>query len=190
MGRDLRIAGLILLVTGAAAITANAVRQGHKHVPWIGPDDVKAAPDGPKTAGQGNTADAASKDSGPGEPSGESKPDPNTVNLDEVLRHLDEGTAHFVDARKAEVYAEGHIRGAYNLPSNAVYDSIQIAIDFIPPPELVIVYCDGGNCESSHEVAHVLRQYEFENVKIFTKGWEELETSQRFAEVTVTGSEP
>ncbi len=113
------------------------------------------------------------------------------VTLGVVLRHFRAQTAHFVDARKADVYAEGHLRGAINLPSNAVYDHISLATDFIGSDELVIVYCDGGECEASHEVAGILRdEFGYQKVRIYAKGWAELETSKYFDELTTTGAEP
>lgn len=113
------------------------------------------------------------------------------VTLDVLLRHFRAQTAHFVDARKADVYARGHLRGAINLPSNAVYDHISLATDFIGSDELVIVYCDGGECEASHEVAGILRdEFGYQNVRIYAKGWAELETSSDFDEFVATGTEP
>ena len=183
MLKDLKTAGIVLLVGGAVAIASNAVRTGHKHVKWVGeprPTDVVKPPE--VTTGEEATAGDA--------PQQEVPRDPSVVALDEVIRHLNDQTAFFVDARKPAAYAEGHIRGAFNIPSSAVYDSIGTAMNFIPPSEPVIVYCGGGDCESSHVVAGVLREFDYENVRIYKEGWAEFEMSEHYANWTATGAEP
>ena len=117
--------------------------------------------------------------------------DPNAVTLTDVLKHFKEGTAVFVDARKPEEFAEGHIKGAINVPSTEVFNTVDRVTRFVANIQPVVVYCGGGNCESSHVVADVLRNHHgFADVKVYTLGWEELSKAPQFAELTETGAMP
>jgi rhodanese-related sulfurtransferase len=61
--------------------------------------------------------------------------------------------AVFVDARKLEDYVEGHIRGAVHLhhyTSSAQIDGVRPILEASP---VVIVYCNGGDCEDSINLA-------------------------------------
>ena len=167
MGKDIRLAFVILLISSGAAVATNAMRTGTKKVPWFGKELV-ARPD-ITGAGGITTQPVIQKDATGTE----------YVPIDQVLKHLELQDALFVDARKPEEYAQGHIRGAVNLPSSSVFENIQVVIQNVSSPEqLVIVYCGGGECEASHEVKNALKsdvgggKAIIDNpVKIFHEGW-------------------
>lgn len=171
MKKDLQLAVVILLVGSAGALATNAVRK--MPLPWFGKEIPPSAPSG--AVGE------------------KPAPDPDTVALQEVLTHFDQGTAFFVDARKPETYAEGHIRGAINLPSTDLSGYLDRVMEFIPPDGLVIVYCGGGDCEASHEVKEFLEAYDFTNMKVYTNGWAELENPanrEHFEHLVTVGEQP
>ncbi len=172
MIKDLRLAVLILLAGSAGALATNLVRP--MSLPWFGREIPPATP----TPTDGEKPDHA--------------PHPDTVTLREVVTHFDQGDAFFIDARKPERYAEGHIYGAINLPNSDLIGFIQEVMDLVPPEELVIVYCGGGDCEASHDVKEFLEAYEYTNTKIYTNGWAELEEPanlEHFEKLVVAGEE-
>lgn len=61
-----------------------------------------------------------------------------------------------VDARSKEEYSLGHIPGAINIPATDFDKYYQIHLDKIKKAEMIIVYCSGGSCGSSEEVASQL----------------------------------
>ena len=119
------------------------------------------------------------------------RPRGGVVTIDTVLQHLRAGTATFIDARESHEYEEGHLRGAMNLPSSAIFQNIQTILNMISVNTKVIVYCGGGTCEASHNVSDTLRgEFGFTDVSIYTKGWEEIEASGRSKEFIVKGANP
>jgi len=169
---------LIILLTSGVGLAVNAIRTTTKIEPAkfgkrsISPDATPPAAAGPKDAPAGAAAASPAAD-------------PHVAVLDDVIKSIGEPNVYFVDARKPEEFAQGHIKGAINLPSTALFENIERVVQYVPQPDLVIVYCGGGNCESSHTVADALRnQFGYINVKVYVKGWEELLTSPKFAELT------
>jgi rhodanese-related sulfurtransferase len=65
----------------------------------------------------------------------------------------------WVDARKADLYKEGHIQGAYPLPHFNVEQYIDTVMSLLLTAQKIIVYCEGGDCEDSLLLArHLLTQ--------------------------------
>jgi rhodanese-related sulfurtransferase len=64
----------------------------------------------------------------------------------------------FVDARNRRYYEEGHIPGALHLdhfyPDQSLAEVLPVAL----AAEVVVVYCNGGDCEDSEFVAVFLRE--------------------------------
>ena len=115
---------------------------------------------------------------------------PTGLTAEQVLAHLQDGTACFVDAREEHEFVDVRLDVALHLPSSAVYEKIDDILSMIPVEKKLIVYCGGGECEASHIVAEVLREYEYNNVEIYEDGWEGIEASGIFNDFIVTGAEP
>lgn len=168
---------MILVVSGAVAVAANAVRP--KPLTWI----REELPKSPPIASTMATAETATASAPAARP--------DVVSIDEVLQHLPAGTATFVDAREMNEYVAGHLKGALNMPSSAAFKSGEALARTISPDAKIIVYCGGGDCEASHNVTDALRRdFGFTDVSIYEKGWEEIEKSGRFTEFVVTGDQP
>ncbi len=77
--------------------------------------------------------------------------------------------AIFVDARTKKDYANGHIKGAINLP----YDNFETEVShFIEPKEReIIVYCGSEDCNAGLMVAEDLIERGYTNVRVFEDGW-------------------
>ena len=79
---------------------------------------------------------------------------------------------HFVDARDPKLYGEGHIPGALNIPYEKLGD-FQARLDSIPKGELVLIYCDGGDCHLSHDLSETMIQQGWKRIIVYEGGWEE-----------------
>lgn len=168
----------ILVASAAAAFAANAA--------WYEMDWLREKKHFVPAPVVNHDEDSAKTD----DPCHPSKSKPGFVLIDCVLNHIADGTATFIDAREAHDYEESRLRGAYHLPSSAIYDNIEGLYGIgVMEDNMVIVYCGGGNCEASHNVADALRNdFDFTNVVIYENGWEEVEASGRFNEYIEIGA--
>lgn len=200
MLRELGMCVVLVAISAGLAVATNVFRADEgKRLPWIrrglpvqGPDvppvDAGAATESGDAAG---LTDSRGTDASGTTPVTGDAPGASDVTMDDVLAAMAGNTAYFVDAREKAEYVEGHLRGAVNLPSSAIYESVDAVTAVIPPDARVIVYCGGGQCEASHNVSDALRRdFGYQNVVIYTKGWEEVLTSGRFAELIARGEEP
>jgi len=96
-----------------------------------------------------------------------------TVDLAEAHAFFMDGGAVFVDARPPELFSEGRIEGAFNIPEHAINAHLPEFRQMIPTGVPVIVYCDGQDCVSSLKVAGDLAQAGYQDVQIFYGGWHE-----------------
>ena len=73
-----------------------------------------------------------------------------------------------VDARPANVYAEGHINGSINIPDSE-FDKYK---SLLPAKKdtLIIVYCGGLECPLSNNVAKKAKALGYTNVKVYQEG--------------------
>lgn len=85
------------------------------------------------------------------------------------------GANIFVDARSAEVYAEGHIPGAIQADHYRLEDCLGALLDYAMSAEKIIVYCNGGQCEDSVFLCCDLADFEIpcERLYLYRGGWEE-----------------
>ncbi|HOV98870.1 MAG TPA: rhodanese-like domain-containing protein [Bacteroidota bacterium] len=86
------------------------------------------------------------------------------------------GSVRFIDARNEFEFKLGHIRGAIDIPLHD-FDRYQTVLSEIPKDVLLIVYCDGVQCNSSIELAKKLSELGFSNIKVFFGGWQEWRTA-------------
>lgn len=102
---------------------------------------------------------------------------PVMIHLDEARTFFEAGEALFIDSRHAFDYHLGHIRGAVNLPLKEVEEQ-KLPLPSTPKDHMLIVYCDGAECNSSIELSSKLFQAGYSNVKIFFGGWREWEEAR------------
>jgi rhodanese-related sulfurtransferase len=94
------------------------------------------------------------------------------ISVAEARRALEEGTALFLDARSPDLFEEGHIPGAYNMPPDKFDDDFPSLADLIEAAGTIVVYCDSPSCSDSIQVAERLLEYGFENTRVLTASWE------------------
>ncbi len=93
------------------------------------------------------------------------------IALDDAHDHFEKGTAIFADARPQQAFDTGHIRGALHLdPAEFDTWSLQIFAQ-VPADAMIIAYCDGVQCDLSHELAEKLIWLGYEKVAVLKNGW-------------------
>jgi rhodanese-related sulfurtransferase len=85
--------------------------------------------------------------------------------------------AVFFDARPERPFREGHLPRARNLPEAASRNKFPADILELPRERTLVVYCEGGDCQSSLALAKSLHDEGFKDVRVMTGGWEEWKKS-------------
>lgn len=118
------------------------------------------------------------KDPAPKTPQPKRTPTPSTADPIVRLSHMgaknrfDAKTALFLDARKPESYTAGHIPGALNFyPMEMEKFAPRVMPQLTDKGREIVVYCDGGDCTLSLELARALIQQGYQRVEVFEGGW-------------------
>jgi rhodanese-related sulfurtransferase len=101
-----------------------------------------------------------------------SAPGMEMVSIEKAKELYKSQGALFIDARHDFEYNMGHIHGAVNIALNK-FDTHRTRIEGTPKEKMLIIYCDGVECNSSIELAIKLMELNFTNVKVFFGGWQE-----------------
>ena len=100
--------------------------------------------------------------------------EPQEVNTDFVKYYFDNPNTIIIDARDVDQYNKLHIKGSINIPYN-YYEDYDILYD-LSPDNIYIVYCNGGECSLSLDLAYVMYdEFDFETVFVYEEGlpiWE------------------
>lgn len=86
----------------------------------------------------------------------------------------------FIDSRGRDDFAAGHIPGALSVPLERIQRSRKTAsgsegagtLDF-PGAQTLVVYCEGGDCQTSISLAKIIHDKGYKDIRIFTGGWAE-----------------
>ena len=93
------------------------------------------------------------------------------IPFDEAKDKFFTGGAVFIDARTPELYQEGHIQGARNLPIGDFDRQADTIFNDLPEDTLIVTYCDGEDCALSAELALKLKEIGYDNVRVLHNGW-------------------
>lgn len=109
------------------------------------------------------------------------------VPLKEAQELWGSGAAIFLDARARADYTAGHIANAISLPVEEFDEYYPRVATTLTPDANVVAYCDGQECDLSHDLAKKLRELGYSHVRILVNGW----TSWHTAGLpTHTGEQP
>jgi len=97
------------------------------------------------------------------------------ITLEKAKEFYESREALFIDSRHDFEYKMGHIHGSISIALNE-FDTHRSQLGDIPKDKILIVYCDGIECNSSLELAMKLMELRYVNVKIFFGGWQEWKT--------------
>lgn len=84
---------------------------------------------------------------------------------------FDKGQTLFVDARSQDNYEQGHIPGAVSLPLGQYDEMIEAFLSKHALDQPMVTYCSGRTCEDSHNLARMLAEAGFTDVRIFIDGF-------------------
>ncbi len=78
----------------------------------------------------------------------------------------------WIDAREPAAYAAGHIPGALSFGEGNWEEGLAAFVERWEPGVLVVVYCDGAECDASRRVARRLQiELGVEDVAVLREGW-------------------
>jgi len=83
------------------------------------------------------------------------------------------GEAVLFDARPEGPFREGHVPRARNLPATGSKLKMPPDLLELPRERTLVVYCEGGDCQSSLALAKRLHDEGFKDIRVMTGGWEE-----------------
>jgi len=95
------------------------------------------------------------------------------ITLEEAEDLWAAGETVFLDARDTGFYLEGHVPRARNLPAAGSGLTVPAGILGLPTDGTLVVYCEGGDCQSSLALAKRLHDEGFRDIRVFTGGWDE-----------------
>jgi rhodanese-related sulfurtransferase len=100
------------------------------------------------------------------------------------------GLVVFVDARNDEEYAKGHVPGAWQFDRYHAEKFLPTVMPVCFTAEVVLVYCNGGECEDSEFTAMLLRDAGIPKEKLFVYpgGWADWSSHRMPVEVGVQNS--
>ena len=93
--------------------------------------------------------------------------------LQAFLKKLDQPGVIVLDARDPEDFREGHVPGAKSLPYDEFSEDSALVLQDIAFDREVITYCEGMNCSLAEDIADLLIEMGYMDVKVFAGGWEE-----------------
>ena len=97
--------------------------------------------------------------------------EPMIINLEFAKYLFDQKSAIFIDARETEEYEVGHIENSINIPYD-YYEDYEDVIDELKDDGIYIIYCSGGECTLSIDLAdYFYNEKLIDKVLIFEGGW-------------------
>jgi len=81
------------------------------------------------------------------------------------------GQAVVVDSRAHAEYAAGHIPGALSVPLDSPERALADLAAKYPAGQPLVVYCEGGDCQTSAALARLIHDRGFRDIKVYQGGW-------------------
>ncbi len=92
------------------------------------------------------------------------------LTTDEVKFYAQQPGTLLVDARSFEEYELGHIKGALSLPLDSFDKDFGAVAPQLRQAKLIIVYCSGGSCGTSEELAKKLQESGLRGLAVYSDG--------------------
>jgi len=90
---------------------------------------------------------------------------------DDAFLLFDQLGAQFLDARTPDEYDAGHVQGAFFMTPDMLREGYPRALEVLSPDVPTVIYCVGGDCEASHNVAKYLQDFGFQQLHVMTDGY-------------------
>ncbi|HEY5653173.1 MAG TPA: rhodanese-like domain-containing protein [Pontiella sp.] len=137
--------GIILLVSGVAALVSNSVHPNR--IPWV------------QSWSHYVEARAA-------------KQEIKVIPLSVALEKFQSGRSRFIDARSPDRFSDGHIPGALSIPFESFADHFERVGELIDSGRELIVYCQSRDCDDSLMLAAELKSMGAKNLVLYVDGFE------------------
>jgi rhodanese-related sulfurtransferase len=96
------------------------------------------------------------------------------IGIDLVKKYIKDSRIVLIDARSPEAYSAGRIGNAINIfPLDENKESYFNRLTSLDRDKIILIYCDGGDCDLSHHLANDLVTFGFKKIFIYVGGWEE-----------------
>ena len=102
---------------------------------------------------------------------------PQLIKVEEAKQIFDSRGGLFLDSRHEFDFKLGHIAAAVNIPVDK-FEQQRDKLTSFDSTHLIVVYCDGAECNSSFEMAGKLYAAGYTNVRIFFSGWQDWQQKQ------------
>ncbi len=171
VGGMLAIVGLATMIGAAHSMyTPVKLRRASEVAPTnpaIDPETDPSEQSGGVEGGQTQVGVVTGDPGAPGLKQGE-------IDLAGVKAHFDE-FGLFLDARTVKEYEEGHIPNAMWMPVDRVLEDASLVFEIEAEAggmdQPIVIYCGGGSCDASHNLAIVLEEVGFTNLLVFVDGY-------------------
>ena len=167
MGKTLKEASLILFVSIVMGLIANAISQ--KGIALVGDYSERFAIDSSKSADNFDVSKRGKLNKG-------GFYEPVNITVD-IAKKLYDDNVLFIDGREGHEFAEGHIKGAKNVPYKEFLEKtneqkLDVLKD-IKKDQLIVSYCGSDSCEISIDNAYEMAKVGYSDIKIFLGGYKE-----------------
>lgn len=106
------------------------------------------------------------------------------IGLPEAQDLFESGRALFIDSRTGQDFAAGHIPGALSIPLDEIKKGEESAEGergksssqkflSLARNKTLVVYCEGGDCQTSLALARLIHDLGFRDIRVFEGGWAE-----------------
>ncbi len=120
------------------------------------------------------------------------------IGLDQVVEEHQGGVTVFLDARRTRNFDAGRIKGArsFSVWEADLDQKIDAFLKEVPLDLSIVIYCGGGDCEDSHNLAERLQLAGFKDLRVFVLGYSawmkaghSIEKTAGAADVPIEGEE-
>jgi rhodanese-related sulfurtransferase len=104
---------------------------------------------------------------------GEGENESNSIlglDLAQTINLFNQNVAIFIDARDQWEFSESHISGAINIPEFS-FSKDDSLLKTISHEKLLVIYCDGNDCDTSKRLANEIVNLGYKNVYVFLGGF-------------------
>lgn len=116
--------------------------------------------------------------------------DPPYISVGEALDFFNREGVLFVDARDPWDYEQGHITGAVNIPFESEDESVlENFLSNTSKDQIMVVYCNGAECDLSLYLGRTLAYEGFGEVHIFFGGWNDWILKELPAQLSAGGGD-
>lgn len=96
-----------------------------------------------------------------------------TAEASDLLSQSQARQAAFIDARSGGAFVRGHVPGALSVPFAGRETVLPSGVTALAREGTLVVYCEGGDCRSSLELARLLHDRGFRDIRVVMGGWAE-----------------